>query len=56
MLPKFFFCPNFVESGLASLYSLARISDAAALQNSLELAVFAEGSVNGQERKINIAR
>jgi hypothetical protein len=53
---KFLFCPNFVESGRASFYSLARISDAAALQNSLKLAVFAECSVNGDEREIHIAR
>ena len=53
---KFFFCSNFVESGLASFYSLARIGDPAALQNSLDLPVFAEGSVNGQEREIDIAR
>jgi hypothetical protein len=55
VFPKFFFCPNFVESDLASVYSLTRISDAAAFQNSLELAVFAEGSVNRNERKIDIA-
>ncbi len=56
MLLKFFFGPNFVESGLAGFYSLTRISDAAALQDSLDLAIFAEGSVYGQERKLDIAR
>jgi len=34
---KFFLCANFVESGLASLYAFTGISDAAALQNFLEL-------------------
>ena len=56
MLPKFFLGANFVESSLASLYSFARVSDAAVLQNSLDLAIFAEGSVNGEERKIDIVR
>src|SRR5262249_32720759 len=53
---KFFLCANLVESGLTSLYAFTGISNAPALQNSLQLTIFAESSVNGDEGKIYVFR
>jgi hypothetical protein len=52
---EFFFGANFIESGLAPTDTVAGISDAAALQGFLNLAIFAKGPVNCDEREIDIA-
>ena len=56
MLAKFFFRQNFVECREARLDSVTGVRHSALFQNFLELTVFAESSVNGDERKIDIFR
>src|SRR4029450_1620874 len=51
---KFLFRQNFVECRPACLDAVTGVRHAALLQNFLELAVFAESSVNGDKGKIDI--
>ena len=53
---EFFFGANFIESGLAPTDTVAGVSDAAALQYFLDLAIFSKGSVNRIKREIDIIR
>ena len=56
MLAKFHLRPDFIKSQAALFDSLACVSDAALFQNLLDLAVFAKGSVQRDECKLDIAR
>src|SRR5207248_11586414 len=51
-----FFSANFVERDLARGHALAGVCDSATLQNFLDLAIFAKGSVDRDEREIDIVR
>src|SRR6266536_2493239 len=56
VLAKFFFRQNFVECCAARLDSVTGVRHSALFQNFLELTIFAESSVNRNERKIDIFR
>ena len=56
MLQESFFSANFVERDLARGHALAGVCDSATLQNFLDLAIFAKGSVDRDEREIDIVR
>jgi hypothetical protein len=56
VFPKFFFGANFVESDLARTDTVAGVSDAAALKNFLNLAIFTKGSMDRIEHEIDIVR
>jgi hypothetical protein len=56
MFLKFFFRANFVEGDLAGNDTFAGVSDAAALENFLKVAIFAKGPVDRIERQIDVVR
>src|SRR5881394_2998960 len=53
---EFSFRPNFIESKLAFFHTVASVGNPARLENSLQLAVLAKGSVNRDEGKIDVVR
>ena len=54
MFAKFFLRTNLVESEPAFFNPVTGVSDAAVLENFLDLPVLTESSVNGDEGKIDI--
>src|SRR5438067_1472329 len=50
------FRANFIESQFASLDAFASVGDAALFEDSLQLAVFAKRSVNGEEGEFDVRR
>ena len=56
MLAEFLFRPDFIESQPALFNSFAGVSKAPRFENLLHLTVFAKGSVQSVEGKINIVR
>ena len=53
---EFLFRGNFVESQAALCDSFAGVRDAAIFENLLQLTVFAESAVNGDESDLGVVR
>src|SRR5262249_49507285 len=53
---EFFLRFDFIEGNLALIYTISGVGNTAIFQNLLDLAVFAEGPMNGEEGDVDVRR